>query len=314
MLINDIQRNLKPMNSGLIFDIKRYAINDGPGIRMTIFMKGCPLNCTWCHNPESISPKPQKLFTASKCIGCGECVKACPNQACQLTPQGIVTNPELCQLCGRCADVCPTEATEISGKYETIDSLLEKIEQEIIFFDQSGGGVTISGGEPLLHHEYLLALLDVCQQKDIHCTVDTSGLAKTEILLAVAEKTDLFLYDLKMMDEVRHKQYTGVSNKKILANLEILAETGAEINIRIPLIKGINDDEENIRQTAEFIVNLSGHKKPVNILPYHNIATPKYLKLGQTYHSSEMDEPSESEQQQVINIFTEYGLEAKIGG
>jgi pyruvate formate lyase activating enzyme len=302
------------MNSGLIFDLKRYAINDGPGIRMTIFMKGCPLKCTWCHNPESISPKPQKLFTAAKCIGCGECVKACPNQACQLTPQGIVTNLDLCQLCGRCADVCPTEATEISGKYETIDSLLEKIEQEIIFFDQSGGGVTISGGEPLFHHEYLLALLDACQQKDIHCTVDTSGFAKTEILLAVAEKTDLFLYDLKMMDEVRHKQYTGVCNQKILGNLKILAETGAEINIRIPLIKGINDDEKNIRQTAEFIVNLSGPKKPVNILPYHNIAIPKYLKLGQTYHSDELDEPSESVQQQVIKIFTEYGLEAKIGG
>ncbi|MBT4287414.1 MAG: glycyl-radical enzyme activating protein [Deltaproteobacteria bacterium] len=302
------------MNSGLIFDTKRYAINDGPGIRMTIFMKGCPLKCVWCHNPESISPKQQKLYTDSKCIACGECVKACPNQACELTPKGIITDSELCRLCGKCAEICPSEATQISGKYETLETILTKIEQEIIFFDQSGGGITVSGGEPLYQSDFLLELLDACQKRDIHCAVDTSGFAKKTVLLEVARKTDLFLYDLKMMDDKKHKKYTGISNQKILSNLVELAKTGADINIRIPLIKGVNDDEENIVQSAKFIAALAGDKKTVNILPFHNIAIPKYLKLGQDFDLDGMAEPTESEQQQMINKFAEYGLEAKIGG
>ena len=302
------------MTKGLIFDIKRYAINDGPGIRTTVFFKGCPLSCLWCHNPESILSKPQKLFTADKCIGCGECVTACPNDACSLTENGIVTEADKCEVCGDCADVCPTEATEISGKFQTVDDVLKAIEQETVFFDQSGGGVTFSGGEPLYQPEFLIALLDACKQHEIHRTVDTSGLVRLETLLEVAQKTDLFLYDLKIMDDKKHQQYTGVSNQKILSNLKKLAETGAVINIRIPLIKGVNDDDENIKAMAQFVSQLDGERKQVNLLPYHNIATPKYQKLGKTIDTSEMEEPDKAILDRIVITFSEFGLKAEVGG
>ncbi|KAA3617894.1 MAG: glycyl-radical enzyme activating protein [Calditrichaeota bacterium] len=302
------------MQSGLIFDIKRYAINDGPGIRLTVFLKGCPLKCEWCHNPESISPKVQKMYTADKCIGCNSCVEACPQNACQLTPDGIVTDPDLCKTCGICADVCPTGATEMSGKIQSVKEIIEIIEKERIFFDQSGGGVTFSGGEPLMYADFLIELLDACQQRGIHCTVDTSGLTKTETLLDVAKRTDYFLYDLKLMDDERHKKWTGVSNKKILDNLQILAETDASINIRIPLIKNVNDDFENIEQMAEFVAELPGEKRQVNLLAYHNIAERKYQKLGETYQPGEMAEPTKEEQEQIAKKFESFGLKVVLGG
>ena len=298
----------------LIFDIKRYAINDGPGIRMTIFLKGCPLSCVWCHNPESQSWRPQKMYTADKCIGCQTCVAVCPENACELTPLGIVTDTRLCTVCGTCADVCPTKAAEISGYVMSKAEIMAKIENERIFFDQSGGGVTFSGGEPLQHADFLIDLLDECGQRGIHRTVDTTGLTKADTLLDVAKRTDLFLYDLKLMDSARHKKWTGVPNETILENLKLLSATGAQINIRIPLIKGVNADEENIRETAVFVANLAGEKKVVNLLPYHNIAARKYEKLGGEYDHGDMAEPSEAEQQRSVEIFAKYGLEAVIGG
>jgi len=211
------------MQQGLIFDIKRYSINDGPGIRVTVFLKGCPLDCRWCHNPESISPGIQKLFTAGKCIGCGECCRVCPVQACNLTPQGVVTDAALCTLCGKCADICPTLATEMSGYYRATDELLSVIEKERPFFEQSGGGVTFSGGEPLLQPDFLVEMLEACGRKQIHRAIDTSGFVKLATLLRVAKHTDLFLYDLKMVDAEKHKHFTGVDNRFILVNLKTLA-------------------------------------------------------------------------------------------
>lgn len=302
------------MTHPLLFDIKRYAINDGPGIRVTIFLKGCLLSCDWCHNPESQSPKVQKMYTESKCMGCGECVEACPEDACKLTPNGIVTDTDACLLCGKCADVCPTKATEMSGELQTVEQIMEAIEKERVFFEQSGGGVTFSGGEPLLYSDFLIQLLDACGERNIHRVVDTSGFAKKETLLEVAKRTEHFLYDLKMMDDEKHKEYTGVGNEQILENLKSLAETGASINIRIPLIKGVNDDQKNIMKTATFISSLAGDKKKINILPYHNIAAKKYEKLGGKYNENGMEEPSEEEQQKIISTFESYGLEAVIGG
>jgi pyruvate formate lyase activating enzyme len=299
---------------GLVFDIKRFAINDGPGIRVTIFLKGCPLSCRWCHNPESISTRVQKMYSVSKCIACGECVRICPVEACELTSGGVVTETEICSACGLCAEVCPTLASEMSGRYASVTDLVKIIESERPFFDQSGGGVTFSGGEPLLYPQFLNEMLDACGQLRIHRTVDTSGLASTRTLLETAKRTDLFLYDLKLMDSVKHKQWTGVGNKRILQNLQALAESGAEIQIRIPLIKGVNCDGQNIEATANFIATLPGPRKQVNLLPYHNVAEGKSAKLGKTYEAGSMETPDKSDLERIIDRFASHGLTASVGG
>ncbi len=298
----------------LVFDIKRYAIHDGPGIRMVIFLKGCNLNCAWCHNPEGISADQERMYAPARCIGCGTCVEACLNRALTLTPEGIVTDTALCRMCGTCAAVCPTKAIEMSGNLMTVEQIMTEIEKERVFFEQSGGGVTFSGGEPLLHPEFLIQLLDECGRQGIHRVVDTAGLVNTDILLEVAKRTDLFLFDLKMMESGLHRQWTGVPNGKILENLRILAESGASINIRIPLIGGVNDDEENITETARFIASLQGKKIAVNLLPYHKIAMTKYQKLGRGEEFVSLEEPTQGRQQEAMDILREHGIEVNIGG
>ena len=299
---------------GLVFDIKRYAINDGPGIRITIFLKGCPLACRWCHNPESISPKVQKLYTVSRCIACGECARICPMQACELTDQGVQTDPALCQACGECAEACPARATEMSGRYRSTEELLTVIEKERPFFEQSGGGVTFSGGEPLLYPKFLAKMLDRCGEHGIHRAIDTSGLVKKSVLLDIAARTDLFLYDLKLMDSARHRQWTGAGNEKILDNLQSLARLGADIRIRVPLISGVNADDDNIAATAAFVASLAGEKKPVNLLPFHDVGRGKDAKLGQSRDLEQMSEPSRADLDRVTSIFSAHGLTATVGG
>ncbi len=302
------------MNQPFIFDIKRYAINDGPGIRIVIFLKGCNLNCAWCHNPESISTETERMYAPSKCIKCGTCVIACPEKAITLTLDGIITNAELCNMTGRCPEVCPTKAIEMSGTHISVNEIMNEIEKERVFFDQSGGGVTFSGGEPLLQSQVLIELLDECGKRGIHRAVDTAGLANTEIILAVAKRTDLFLYDLKLMDSEKHREWVGVPNEKILENLKILAEIGVKMIIRIPLIGGVNDDVENMEATARFVAELSGEKKEVNLLPYHKIAQTKYQKLGRPEEFLLLEEPTKETQLNAIAIFQEYGIKASIGG
>lgn len=298
----------------LIFDIKRYAINDGPGIRITIFLKGCPLRCAWCHNPESQEKHQQKMYNNSKCIACEECVKHCPENALSLSPDGIVTNIEACTLCGICAEVCPTKAIEMTGKEMSVEEIMKQIKKETTLMDKSEGGVTFSGGEPLLHHEFLIPLLDACGEEGIHRCVDTTGYAKPEVLMEVAKRTDHFLYDLKMMDSKKHSLWTGMPNEKILNNLKTLAATGVDMNIRIPLLKGVNDDDQNIKESAEFIAALEGTKPLVNLLPFHNIAEKKYEKLGEAYDRGEMAEPSPERLKEIIAVFESFGINAMIGG
>jgi len=300
--------------AGLVFDIKRYAIHDGPGIRIVVFLKGCNLNCAWCHNPEGIAAGQERMYAPLRCIGCGTCVQACPNTALTLTADGIVTNTSRCELCGTCAAVCPTKAIEMSGTLQSVEEIMAEIEKERIFFEQSGGGVTFSGGEPMLHTDFLVRLLEECREQGIHTAVDTAGLVSREILLKVAQLTDLFLYDLKLMDSDRHRQWTGVPNEKILENLRRLAEIGAKVVVRIPLVRDVNDDAENISQTARFLAGLPGVKIAVNLLPYHKIAQTKYLKLGRGEEFVALEEPDQDSIKRVIGIFGEYGIEASVGG
>ena len=302
------------MSTGLIFDIKKFAINDGPGIRLTVFFKGCNLQCQWCHNPESMSPKVQKMYNAKKCIGALSCVENCPNNALKMTPDGIVTDYNVCNLCGKCAEVCPTKAFEMLGAAVPISELMKKIDNEAIFFDQSGGGVTFSGGEPLMHSEYLIEALKECGKRMYHRVVDTTAFANQEIVLEIAKHTELFLIDLKVMNSEKHKEFTGVGNEKILSNIVALSKINCELIFRIPLIKEVNTSKENIEETAKFINSLEGNRTIVNLLPYHNIAVNKHLKLGNSTNFEVFEAPDKTEISEIISLFKNYGITASVGG
>lgn len=301
------------MKSGIVFDFKKYSIHDGPGIRTTVFLKGCPLSCWWCHNPESIPVEPEVLYRPERCIGCGACLKACPTKAVSATPEGFFADPALCSGNGACADVCPSMAREKVGRLMTSREVLDVIRKDIPFYDESGGGATFSGGEPLLQPEFLWELLKGCRKMGVRTAVDTTGFAQASILLETASRTDLFLYDLKHMDPEKHKTYTGVDNTLILENLRKLTESGAKVAIRIPLIPGINDDAENIERTGSFVSGLKNIVS-VHVLPYHAAARNKYAKWGKSYRLPDTLPPSAEEQQAAAESLKSFGLNVLIGG
>lgn len=296
-----------------IFAIKRYALHDGPNLRTTVFFKGCPLNCLWCHNPEGIDPAIKIISAKDKCVGCGDCVTGCPEQAISLTPGGPKRLKDNCIGCGACVDLCPALAHEATGTKMSLDQLLIEIEKDRIFFDQSGGGVTFSGGEPLSQPESLLALLQECGRREIHRAVDTSGFAPQKSIAAITEHTDLFLYDLKVMDDHRHRLYTGVSNTIIHDNLRYLSSTGAAIRIRIPLIDGINDDEENLRATGELVASCNTIEG-IDLLPYHSSASAKYRKLGTANPGSRLQAPEGERIAECMRLLHEFIDDIRIGG
>ncbi len=301
------------MQTGEIFDIKKYAIHDGPGIRTTVFFKGCPLSCWWCHNPESLSSAAHRLYRQERCIGCQECLAACPGGAIRQFEGQLQWSADFCRDCRSCAMACPAEAVEFIGQTMTVAEILAEITKDTLFYDQSKGGVTISGGEPLLQPAFLMQLLDACGQQGLHRTVDTSGHADTQTLLETASRTDLFLYDLKHMDPQKHHRYTGVSNDTILANLKKLSQKGAKIIIRLPVIPGINADDENIDRTGALAASLDG-VIGINILPYHCAADAKYRNLGLEGTVRHIQRPSEDVILAVARHLKSYNLEVKIGG
>ena len=307
----DVARTSPPEPAGMVFDIQRYALHDGPGIRTTVFFKGCPLSCWWCHNPEGQRPQPELMSFQNRCLVCGECVKICPHGAVHCLNGEIHTAPT-CQVCGNCAEACPTGARKVAGRRMTVWEVMSEIEKDLIFWDQSGGGVTFSGGEPLAQPRFLEALLDACRAKRIHTVVETCGLARQDVVLELSDKAGLFLYDLKILDPEKHKKYTGVSNDSILANLEALAERKRRVVVRYPIIPFINDDGGNVRQMVALLSRLRLWQ--IHLLPYHETGTEKYKRLGLGLRLEDVKAPPASLMKRIAGEFERAGIKVKVGG
>lgn len=301
------------MSQGLIFDIRKYSIHDGPGIRTTVFFKGCPLRCFWCHNPEGQSFTLEIMVRPGRCLKeCSECLSACEPTALAKIADIPVLDKNKCTVCGKCGDICPTQAIEIVGRRADLSGVMAEIEKDVIFFEESGGGVTFSGGEPLAQPDFLAALLSRCQKKEIHTAVDTCGFAPREALEKIVAKVDLYLYDLKLMDEEKHKKYTGESNRTILENLKRLAENEKKIVIRLPLVPGINDDEKNLLRTAEFLRSLKVVTQ-ISLLPFHKLGKDKYKGLGKRDLSESFNSLSEERLEKIKGDLTSYGFTVLLG-
>jgi pyruvate formate lyase activating enzyme len=300
--------------TGRVFDIKRYSIHDGPGIRTTVFFKGCPLRCLWCHNPEGIDLGPELMHWPSRCSRCYACVSACPPGAISKDASGaIVIDKKKCDLCGRCAEACLYDAMQIVGYETTIEGLVTEIEKDRIFYEQSGGGATFSGGDPLAQSAFLEKVLEALRSRGLRTAVDISGFAPNGVLDRIAARTDLVLYDLKIMDEAKHKELTGVSNGPILENLRRLAANGTEVWIRIPLLAGVNDDEKNIDGTIAFLKSLKKIKN-IGLLPYHSGGSEKARRLGKESCFKTFEAPSEARLAAIEAAFRSAGFNVQRGG
>ncbi|MEY8353568.1 glycyl-radical enzyme activating protein [Lachnospiraceae bacterium 54-53] len=304
------------MNIPLITDIQKYSIHDGEGIRTTVFFKGCPLSCSWCHNPETQSYSRQLLFQAERCTGCQSCVKACPTGAVSIENGIAVTEEKLCLSCGICTDCCLQNIRNISGRHYTTDELVHEIEKDKAFYEQSNGGVTFSGGEVLSQDmDYLEELLERLFRRGFRINVDTCGHVSYDSIKRVLPYVNTFLYDMKIMDAGLHKTHTGADNALILDNLKRLSREDATLWIRIPVIGGVNDTMGNMEQTAEFLKGEDIPAEQINLLPYHSTGSGKYRRLSRGYRGEVFYAPSAEQLEGFAAVFKEYGFERiKTGG
>lgn len=293
------------MEKGLIFNIQKMSIQDGPGIRTTVFFKGCPLRCLWCANPESQNRKKEIAFFHGKCVQCGYCTQICPVQAIAGANQMFSIHREQCIQCLQCAKECCTNAKKIIGQEYSSKELLIEILKDKEFYIKSGGGITFSGGEPFLQYDFLLECLKECKKEELHIAIETTGFANIEKILSASKYIDLIFYDIKHMDAQKHKKLTGVSNDIILHNFRTLTQYHKNIIARIPLIPSCNDDETNIRRTSAFAANCGVGR--LEILPYHKLGVSKYQQLGREYQLPDCQTPSKTTLNRLLHIAREEG-------
>ncbi|WP_107689603.1 glycyl-radical enzyme activating protein [Coprothermobacter proteolyticus] len=300
---------------GTVFDVQRFAVHDGPGIRTLVFLKGCPLSCWWCQNPEGISPIPELMHFEFRCMRCGTCQEVCPQHALELTQGGVVIDRTQCTRCGVCAHYCPTTAWQMVGFTLSVKELMQELEKDRLYYDQSGGGVTFTGGEPFMQAHFLQHALKACKELRIHTAVETSGFVPKDIFSQLAPLIDVFLYDQKLADSQQHAYFTGVPNELIKENLKALAGSGraSDVIIRIPLIPGITDAHRNIEGLISFLKNDIGSVRRVDLLPFHDVGE-KYVRLGKPYRMPTHESPDADHVEHIKALFENSGFTVKVGG
>jgi pyruvate formate lyase activating enzyme len=300
------------MTQGLIFNIQRFSLHDGPGVRTTVFLKGCPLSCSWCQNPEGISMDPLIVRHMNKCLACLSCFNQCPAGSIKITDKGPVIDQQSCRKCFGCADVCPAGAIKVAGKMFTTEALTKELLKDRLVFEESGGGVTFSGGEPFMQPEFLLEMLKSLKNQGIHTAIETCGHTKWENIKKTIPFTDLYLYDLKFIDEEKCARYTGVSGQLILSNFKKLTALNPAIIIRIPLIPGINDDHASLLKIAEFLKSAAVDQ--AELIPYHNYGERKYDNIGCEYKLKGLEKHSDLDLENIKYVLGRAGIKTENGG
>ena len=300
------------MTTGLVFNIQRFSLHDGPGIRTTVFLKGCPLECRWCHNAEGQSFGPQSLVKTELCTACGACAEHCPSGAVTISEGRAVTDRELCTACGSCVDVCLQDSRSIAGREMSVAEVAALAARDKVFYDRTGGGVTFSGGEAMAQIDFLSEALAACKAAGLRTAVDTAGCVPWSSFARVLDWTDLFLYDLKIMDAARHREQTGASNKPVLENLGRLARSGAEIIVRIPIVPTVNDDDANLEAVLAYLVQHGLTR--VDLLPFHQLGRGKAPRVGRKWDLAEVPAPDLEDLGRIRTRFESAGLAVATGG
>lgn len=294
--------------TGLVFNIQKFSLNDGPGIRTVVFLKGCPLRCKWCANPESQSARVQILWDADKCLHCGSCVNTCENHAVSVKNRGVFINHSLCEGCGCCAQACPGEALKTEGEWKSVDEVVDVCMQDVDFYEESGGGVTLSGGEAMMHPEFSMELLKALKEKNIHTAMETTGFTSESVFASVIPYLDLLLFDIKHWNEEKHIEGTGVSNQVILKNMKTAIAAGKEVLPRLPVIPGYNSTPDDAEGFVHRLKEVGATQ--VQLLPFHQFGEKKYDMLNREYAYTDVPALHEEELSDFQQIFLDHGIHA----